>query len=101
MTTEIMDNTLNVTVGDGKYTVVQGGDGGLRALRYGEEWRDCCGDGLIYALAVEVIKLRAEKEQLVEEWAKGADKWQETHDSIPSAFVGLAIVVDSLVSEQV
>lgn len=50
---------LNVTVGGGKYTVqmpVRGG--GLRALRYGEPWRDCCGDSLIYELAAEVARLR-------------------------------------------
>lgn len=46
-----------VTVYDGKYTVVWGGDKPLRALRYGEEWRDCVGDGLVLALAQEVRSL--------------------------------------------
>ena len=53
-----MSDTLRVTVADGKYTVVQGETGGLKALRYNEEWRDCCGDGLIHALASEVERLR-------------------------------------------
>lgn len=53
------DPGLRVTVGDGKYTVIQEADGHLRALRYGEEWRDCTGDGLILALAHEVERLRA------------------------------------------
>lgn len=60
----LMEYTLNVTVGDGKYTVIQGQDGRLRALRYGEEWRDCCGDGLIYTLAAEVEKLREQIKEL-------------------------------------
>lgn len=49
---------LRVTVYDRKYTVVQSSDGRTRALRYGEEWRDCVGDGLILALAQEVAELR-------------------------------------------
>lgn len=52
------ENALDVTVYDGKYRVIQRKGGGLRALRYGEEWRDCCGDGLILALAQEVQELR-------------------------------------------
>lgn len=49
---------LCVTVADGKYTVKQDASGRLIALRYGEPWRDCVGDGLICALAYEVDSLR-------------------------------------------
>jgi hypothetical protein len=49
---------MKVTVYDGKYTVIQEPNGGLKALRYGEKWRDCTGDGLILALAQEVEELR-------------------------------------------
>lgn len=52
------ENALDVTVYDGKYRIIQSKSGGLRALRYDEEWRDCCGDGLILALAQEVQELR-------------------------------------------
>lgn len=52
------DDTLRVNVNDGKYTVILDKKGGLRALRYGEEWRDCCGDGLILSFAQEVDHLR-------------------------------------------
>lgn len=55
-----MADRVNVTVGEGKYTVILAENGGLRALRYGQEWRDCCGDGLILALAHEVESLREE-----------------------------------------
>ena len=53
-----LSDLLCVTVADGKYTVIMPANGGLKALRYGEEWRDCCGDGLIYALAAEIAELR-------------------------------------------
>jgi len=52
------DEVLNVSIHDDKYTVIQDDQGRLRALRYGEEWRDCCGDNLVYWLAVEVQELR-------------------------------------------
>lgn len=49
---------MRVYVAGGKYTVVMEGDGKLHALRYGEPWRDCVGDGLILALAQEIESLR-------------------------------------------
>jgi hypothetical protein len=49
---------MRVKICDGKYTVIQHPDGGLKALRYGQPWRDCAGDGLILALALEVEELR-------------------------------------------
>ncbi len=55
---------LSVTVGDGKYTVIQDETGNVKALRYVEKWRDCCGDGLILALAQEVEELRKQLEEL-------------------------------------
>lgn len=56
MVDEQPEYDLDVTVGDGKYRVVMPRGGGLRALRYGEEWRSCTGDGLILALAQEIRK---------------------------------------------
>lgn len=55
---ELPEDLLCVTVCDGKYTVIQDSSGYLRALRNGEEWRDCVGDGLILALAQEISDLR-------------------------------------------
>ena len=49
---------LCVTVADGKYTIKQDASGRLTALRHGESWRDCNGDGLVCALAHEVDSLR-------------------------------------------
>jgi hypothetical protein len=41
---------------DEKYTVIFH-DGELYAERYGEKWRDCLGDNLIYAMFVKICKL--------------------------------------------
>lgn len=49
-----MSDVLNVSVADGKYRVIMKESGELTALRYEEEWRDCCGDNLIYNLAAEL-----------------------------------------------
>jgi hypothetical protein len=49
---------LRVTTMDGKYTVILSRDGHLSALRYGQPWRDCVGDGLILALAQDVETLK-------------------------------------------
>lgn len=49
---------LFVELDNGKYTVIQDDNGSLYALRYGKEWRNLCGDNLIYHLAVEVTELR-------------------------------------------
>ena len=51
---------LEITVGDGKYTVVQTTDGRVVALRNGEPWRDLTGDKLLLCLAQELEAARAE-----------------------------------------
>ena len=53
-----MEDILRVDLENKKYTVVLTKDHHLKALRYGEEWRDCCGDNLIFYLAQEVQDLR-------------------------------------------
>lgn len=42
---------------DNKYKVIQEADGRLHALRYGEEWRDLCGDNLVLAMAQKIEEL--------------------------------------------
>jgi hypothetical protein len=54
MTTDI---ELSVSVADGKYTVILPSGGGLKALRYGEEWRDLTGDNLVLAMAYRIEEL--------------------------------------------
>lgn len=53
-------NPLEITVGDGKYTVVQSPDGRLTAHRNREPWRDLTGDKLVLCLAQELDAARAE-----------------------------------------
>ena len=52
-----LSDLLCVTVYDGKYTVKQYSNGRVEALRYGEKWRDCTGDGLILALVQRIYEL--------------------------------------------
>lgn len=52
-----MRDQVIASVEGGKYTPVQQSDGGLWALRYGEPWRNCVGDGRIYALGARVSEL--------------------------------------------
>jgi len=43
--------SMDIKLAGGKYRLLQNGDGtGLRALRYGEEWRDLTGDNLVSEL---------------------------------------------------
>lgn len=49
---------LRITTLDAKYTVVLTNEGHLKALRYGQPWRDCIGDGLILTLAQEIETMR-------------------------------------------
>jgi len=46
----------HLTVCDGKYTLIMDA-GNLRALRYGEAWRDLAGDGFVMALGHEIEEL--------------------------------------------
>lgn len=53
---------LRVTTSDGKYTVIQEQNGGMRFLRYGESWPAAdeafAHVGLVLALAQEIEQLR-------------------------------------------
>ena len=53
------EQRLNVSVEDGKYTVIMEADCRMHALRYGEPWQDLTGNNLVYGLAAEVEALRA------------------------------------------
>jgi hypothetical protein len=49
---------------DPKYTIIvpetteEYEEGRFRALRYGEEWRDLTGDGLVLALVYKILSLQ-------------------------------------------
>lgn len=58
---------MRVDVSNGKYTVVlpePPETGGLHALRYGQPWRDLCGDKLVLSLASELEDARKKIEKL-------------------------------------
>lgn len=59
---------LKVDVEGGKYTVIQEQGGTLKALRHGEEWRDLCGDNMVYCLAVELEEARKRLNE-IHNWA--------------------------------
>lgn len=49
---------------DGKYTVQHDNGTNFKALRYGEEWRDLTGDGLVLALVQRIEELQEEIEDI-------------------------------------
>ena len=46
-----------IELADGKYTVTHDNGNNLKALRYGEDWRDLVGDGLVLALVQRIEEL--------------------------------------------
>lgn len=87
-----MNDDSSVTVCDGKYTV-KWGPNQLIALRYGKPWRDCCGDGLILALAQEVLELREKLAREVEVLEALRPVWAQGHtsDSVAAQANGQAL----------
>ena len=57
--------TYRITLLDGKYTVQHDNGTNFKALRYGQEWRDLTGDGLVLALVQKIEDLE-EKVQYLE-----------------------------------
>ena len=55
---------ITVTVAEGKYTLIHENGQRFRALRYGEEWRDLTGDGMVLALVQHIEDLQSELEAL-------------------------------------
>ncbi|PHR58757.1 MAG: hypothetical protein COA47_10145 [Robiginitomaculum sp.] len=45
-----------IDLDNGKYTVQVDDNGGVTCLRNGEDWRDCCGDSLIYFMALALLE---------------------------------------------
>lgn len=55
----------NITIYDGKYTLIFEPTN-MRALRYGEKWRDIIGDGFIMALGQEILDMASVIKGLME-----------------------------------
>lgn len=89
-----MSDLLNVSVDDGKYTVVQGSDGSLKVLRYGKKWRNCSGDNLIFFLASELEEAQT-KLAKVKATIKLADEWSaDQSNGITTGSVCIAALKD-------
>lgn len=61
-----MSEPEHITVCDGKYTLIME-PMNMRALRYGEPWRDLVGDGFVMALGQEISALREALSTLADE----------------------------------
>lgn len=57
---------MKIDLDDGKYTYVMD-NGKQYALRYGEPWRDLCGDKFVYAMACMIQGLEDEVQSLRKE----------------------------------
>lgn len=73
---------MRATTLDGKYTVVLDNNGKLYALRYGQPWRDCCGDNLVFALAQDLETLSGRLARISEDMT---DDEMAGHSSIEDA----------------
>lgn len=49
---------MNIKLDNGKYEIIVNKDGTVKCLRYGEEWRDITGDGMVLAMAYEIDRLK-------------------------------------------
>lgn len=57
-------NMINVSICDGKYTIIQDASGRTKLLRHGEPWRWATGDNVILGAAYEIQKLQERNKQL-------------------------------------
>lgn len=63
---------FKIDIYDSKYTLVYENNK-FHALRYGKEWRDLTGDGMVLALCNEILELKEEIRDL-EEALEESDK---------------------------
>ena len=59
-----MNEELRMDFDDRKYSVVADEDG-MRALRYGDPWRDLTGDKMIFSMLYEANQLREQRDELL------------------------------------
>ena len=76
-----MTNTIEWKDSEGKYAVKFTGDS-FKATRYGEEWRDLCGDGLILAMLFEIDRLDEELTAAIECIENSGVDWAEIREGM-------------------
>jgi hypothetical protein len=67
---------MNIVLENGKYTIIQNIQPKyeFKALRYGEEWRNLTGDGMILALCHRIEELEEEIQRMKNlEWERIAN----------------------------
>lgn len=82
------EQRLNVSVDNGKYTVIMEADGRLHALRYGEPWQDLCGNNLVYFLAAELEATRKALSEVVSKDSDGVYRTRYIEDEDLTDIVG-------------
>lgn len=61
------NHPTSITVCDGKYTIIYDfRTGQSECLRYGEKWRDLCGDKMVLAMFDEIVAIRQQRDLLRE-----------------------------------
>ena len=79
---EINREMLRVSDDDGKYTVVQHGDGSVEVLRYGEPWKRDVGNDLL-AFGYDLEKAREENQKLRDAAAEAERKgWDGAYEVV-------------------
>lgn len=82
------EQRLNVSVDNGKYTVIMEADGRLHALRHGEPWQDLTGNNLVYFLAAELEAARKALSEVVFKDRDGAYRTRYREDQDLTTIVG-------------
>ena len=60
-----MTYPTRIDVCDGKYTIIYDFETGQsECLRYGEKWRDLCGDKMVLAMFDTIVELQKQIEEL-------------------------------------
>lgn len=82
------EQRLNVSVDNGKYTVIMEADGHLHALRHGEPWQDLTGNNLVYFLASELEAAQKALSEVVFKDRDGAYRTRYREDQDLTTIVG-------------
>ena len=82
------EQRLNVSVDNGKYTVIMEADGRLHALRHGEPWQDLTGNNLVYFLAAELEATRKALSEVVSKDSDGVYRTRYVEDEDLTDIVG-------------
>jgi len=80
-TIQFYTKAMKIDLDNGNYTLLFE-EGKLRALRYGEEWRDLVGDNLVLVMGFEIERLRKRLELIEDNLGddKAVRQWVLAHN---------------------